>query len=815
MAKHFALLACLLCYTWMIQAQDTSHHPVPDTAGHLAHQTPGKPAKTEKKRLEYFRDTIRRERRKFDSTFFSDIKVPTTGDYARALGNVYQTMTDIPSDISSFDRLPSIGKSLDLDDSALEVVNTRMSQNDRTFNVRNLQMINTLLDVLDKNTDDYSDYLDQCDSTLEEVRNNISDLRKDTLMRAIFRDSSLRNAFQPQLQLLKEKWREIDSLVTEDGRIINTLKSQASAHSMLIGELIAKVDLELKAVGTRAFAKEQPFLWEEGTRRQRLSADDYKESIGEERAMTKFYFTNTRSNRSWLLIMGLVFFLWVAGNFRTLKRLHKLDVVGKLGLSNLGPIPVGATLIFMLSLAPFYDMHAPAIYIESVQLLSMIVVTFMLRKKKVPAQTLFGWVIFVVLFLLLPVTRILLPSTQIQRWATLLINSAALLLGVYYITHLKKTFGKWTTFAVGLYLLLNLLAVICNLTSRVTLSQIFGYTAAYAFAQIVSLTIFTQVVVESFLLQVQTSRLRKRYPEAFEVSSVSKSVRRFSMIVAVIIWLIVFTINLNLFDALNDVLVEFFTKVRKVGNFNFSIGGILLFMGIIWAANFLQKYISYFFGDTGDDAAFDDKGQRSRLMVTRLILLIVGFLLAVAASGLAVDRITVILGALGVGVGLGLQNIVNNFVSGIILIFDRPLRIGDTVDIGDKRGRVKEIGIRAITLLTEDGAEVIIPTGDVLSHNIVNWTLSNNHARVALSFTMDKPENADAIDLDGIRKLIQENHNVLQQRAPEVSLNAVNTKTVELRIFFWIVDFNKEGATAAEVKTAIYRFFEEKGIVIA
>lgn len=815
MAKYIALLACLLWCTWTIQAQDTSHKNPSDTlpANHLVRQATGKFAKSEKKKLEYFKDTIRRERRKFDSTFFSDIKIPTTGDYARALGNVYQTMTDIPGDISSFGSLPSIGKSLDRDDSALDVVNTRMSQNDRTFNVRNLQMINTLLDVLDRNTDGYSDYLDQCDSILDAVRDNISDLRRDTLMRAIFRDSSLRSAFQPQLQLLKEKWRETDSLVTENGKIINTLKSQASAHSIMIGELLSRVDIELKAVGTRAFGKEQPFLWESDVQPDRFSAASYKESIGEERALTKFYFTNTRNNRVWLLLMGLIFFLWVAGNFRTLKRLHKLDVVTTLGLSTLSPIPIAGALIFMLSLAPLYDLHAPAIYIESVQLLTMIALTFMLRKK-VSANTLYGWIIFVVLFLLLTVTRILLPSIPLQRWATLLINSAAILLGIYYIKHLKKAYGKWSTIAIALYLLLNLLAVVCNLTSRVTLSQIFGYTAAYSFAQIVSLAIFMKVVVDSFLLQVQTSRLRKRYPEGFDIPSVSKSVRRLSIIVAVILWLIVFTINLNLFDSINDVLVDFFTKTRKVGNFAFSIGGILLFMGIIWFANFLQKYISYFFGDTGDDAAFDDKGQRSRLMVTRLILLIAGFLLAVAASGLAVDRITVILGALGVGVGLGLQNIVNNFVSGVILIFDRPLRIGDTVDIGDKRGRVKEIGIRSSTLLTEDGAEVIIPNGDVLSHNIVNWTLSNNHARIALSFTMDRPENPDAIDLDALRKLIQENQNVLQQRVPDVSLNAVNTKTIELRIFFWIIDFNKEGVTAAEVKTAIYRHFESKGIII-
>src|ERR1700744_3039045 len=118
MTKRSALLACLLWGAWTVQAQDTSHGKS-DTlpAAHVARQATGKTAKPEKKKLVYFKDTIRRERRKFDSTFFSDIKVPTTGDYARALGSAYQTMTDVPGDMSSFGRLASIDKSLDNDDS--------------------------------------------------------------------------------------------------------------------------------------------------------------------------------------------------------------------------------------------------------------------------------------------------------------------------------------------------------------------------------------------------------------------------------------------------------------------------------------------------------------------------------------------------------------------------------------------------------------------------------------------------------------------------------------------------------------------------
>ena len=152
----------------------------------------------------------------------------------------------------------------------------------------------------------------------------------------------------------------------------------------------------------------------------------------------------------------------------------------------------------------------------------------------------------------------------------------------------------------------------------------------------------------------------------------------------------------------------------------------------------MQKYISYFFGDIGDDAAFNNKSHRSRLLITRLILLDRWIFTRSSGIGLPVDRITVILGALGVGIGLGLQSIVNNFVSGIILIFDRTLRIGDTVEIGDRKGRVKEISVRSSTLLTPEGAEVIIPNGDILSHNIVNWTLSNNNIRIEVSFTVDK-----------------------------------------------------------------------------
>ena len=240
---------------------------------------------------------------------------------------------------------------------------------------------------------------------------------------------------------------------------------------------------------------------------------------------------------------------------------------------------------------------------------------------------------------------------------------------------------------------------------------------------------------------------------------------------------------------------------------------MILFLLIIWTANFLQKYIAYFFGDIGDDAAFDNKGQRSRLLITRLVLLVAGFLLAVAASGLPIDKITVILGALGIGIGLGLQSIVNNFVSGIILIFDRPLRIGDTVEIGDKKGRVKEISVRSSTLLTPDGAEVIIPNGDILSHNIVNWTLSNNYKRIDITFTIDKLISSEDISA-GVTAIIETLPDALTRKAPEILINNVTSVSAQLKILFWCKDIARSEYARSEAYGAVYKYLESKEIKI-
>jgi potassium efflux system protein len=808
--KRLIFFTTLSFFMIRADAQDTTHKPA------LPASAKKDSASLNRRKSDIYRETFKHVRRKFDSTLFTSAEAPSTSDYAEDLEHIYQGLNKVPIVTESFNKLSEIDNKLDIEDSALDILKDRMSQaDDRSLNIRNLQMFNTLLNALADNVKGYSRTLNQYDTALDGIRKEIAGLRKDSLILQVFRDSALKDTFQLQLVQLKAKWRQVDSLVALNGQMVNALKSEASAHSITISDLQYQVDQSLKAVGSKAFGKERRYLWEPRNTSRVYSKESLAKSVAAEQQLARFYFANNRNKRFWLLLTGLVFFYWVWNNFRSLRRLDKLKATEPFHFSFVNPYPVAGALVFIGSLAPLFDLHAPAIYIETIEFLLMVVLSFIL-KKHLPRYLFYGWCIFLFLFLLLPIIRILGLPLALQRWAELIVDLASLGFGSFYIFS-KHRMGSQLRFvyvAGGLYLLLNLLAVICNLFGRVTLSQIFGAAAVYSFAQTVSLAVFVKLVIESFLLQIVTSRVRKGYPETFDLGPVSKAISRFALFLAVVLWLIVFSTNLNLFDTLNDLLTEFFTSPRQIGSFVFTLGGLLLFLGIIWLANFLQRFIAYFFGDTGDDAAMDDRGQRSRLLVTRLVLLIGGFLLAVAASGLSVDRITVVLGALGVGVGLGLQNIVNNFVSGIILIFDRPVRIGDTVEVGDKRGRVKEIGIRSSTLLTDDGAEVIIPNGDVLSNHIVNWTLSNNHVRIALTFTIEKQANPDSGLQDTIKALVSKNPNVLDRRDPEVMLNTLTSKTEELRVYFWIKDITRTPYTTSEIKTSIYQLLDEKGIVV-
>jgi potassium efflux system protein len=758
-------------------------------------------------------DSAFRQRRTFDTSLFVESEPLTRSDYLSSLEKSFNVFNKVPVRTSSFIGIPAITRRLKEDDSALAIIKDRISGTERGINLKNLQMFSALLEELEEDSRKSIQELNNYDANLDSLKKEIRNLRKDSTVRHIFRDSILRESFKPQLQQLRTKYKNADSLVKANTAIINYLEAQLASNIILIQELQFQATALLKMVGARAFTKERRYIWEPRTGgKNRFNAEGFRKNIKGEKFIAQYYFENTRKERTYLFLLGAIFFCWIFYNFRSLKKINRLQALQSLHIHYINRLPILPSLLFVLSLAPLFDPDAPAIYFETIEFLLMLTLTAFLWKR-IPRVLFFLWVTVILLYLVFSMSRLMGLPYGIYRYWVLTIHSVSFALGLMVALKLRTQWSRYKIFSAALvfYLLFNLLAAFSNIFGRVTLMQIFGSTANYALVQTIGLYIFVKLVTESFLLQIQASRIRKQYPENFDHISIERVISRYVSILAVVIWLVVITSNLNLYSTIIKNLEAFLTKPRVIGKLPFTYSGIILFLGIIWAANFLQKNIAYFWGDTGDEAAFDNKGQRSKLLITRLILLTGGFLLAVAASGLPIDKITVILGALSVGIGLGLQGIVNNFVSGIILIFDRPLRIGDIVEVGDKKGRVKEIGVRSSTLLTAEGSEIIIPNGDLLSHNIVNWTLSNNHIRMELSFKLEKPFDA-AVFRKGITEIIKESENNLQSKKPEILINNVSSSTAEVKVYFWCKDVSRTEYAKSDIRDAIQNLAEENGI---
>ena len=198
---------------------------------------------------------------------------------------------------------------------------------------------------------------------------------------------------------------------------------------------------------------------------------------------------------------------------------------------------------------------------------------------------------------------------------------------------------------------------------------------------------------------------------------------------------------------------------------------------------------------------------------TRYVVLFFGFLLAVAATGINLDRLAFLAGALGVGIGFGLQNVVNNFVSGLILLFERPVKIGDTVEIGGLWGDVRRIGIRSSVVRTFDGAEVIVPNGDLISQQVTNWTLSDRHRRVEVKVGVAYGTDPERV-LGILREVADAHPDVLGMPEPQTLFEGFGDSSLDFRLRVWIRDFERGLPVRSELSVALNAALAAAGITI-
>ncbi|HSG67496.1 MAG TPA: mechanosensitive ion channel domain-containing protein [Bacteroidales bacterium] len=283
---------------------------------------------------------------------------------------------------------------------------------------------------------------------------------------------------------------------------------------------------------------------------------------------------------------------------------------------------------------------------------------------------------------------------------------------------------------------------------------------------------------------------------------------------AFLFWFYAFMDNVNIDRLFIDRIYEFLNKDINIGSASFTLIGIFVFFLVLWLTIVISKMIRIILEEDVLNNLKLAKGlPHSISVLVRYTLITIGLMLAVSAAGMPLDNLTLILGALGVGIGFGLQNIFNNLVSGLILLFERPIQIGDTIEVGQLMGHVKSIGIRSSNVRTFDGAEVIVPNGQLISNEVVNWTLSDQTRRIEVIAGVSYGSNPHRVK-ELFDKILNEHPDILKDPAPRVLFNDMGESSLDFRLLFWTSSFEEWLRIRSEVIFNIFDTLKAEGIEI-
>jgi len=240
---------------------------------------------------------------------------------------------------------------------------------------------------------------------------------------------------------------------------------------------------------------------------------------------------------------------------------------------------------------------------------------------------------------------------------------------------------------------------------------------------------------------------------------------------------------------------------------------LLVAFAILFAARIVASTTSRTVGAVLQRRGVDDATRFAITKMVRYAILLVGLLIAVNSIGLRLDALVAASAALLVGIGFGLQSIAQNFISGLILLIERPVGKGDFVQIGDASGVVVDIGLRATHVVTRDEVTIIVPNSQLISGQVVNHSMATTRRRVWIEVGVAYGSDAALVQRTLLDLATAEPH-VLQEPAPEVRLEKFADSSLVFALLCWIDDPSEDLRISSRLRFAIERAFREHGIQI-
>jgi potassium efflux system protein len=485
----------------------------------------------------------------------------------------------------------------------LQTIASNLSLDNSVPEIKNLQLFGVMLGDMKEQLETWRASLFKYNNDLINMNAEIDAFTKDSVIHQVVKDSMFRKMYTDEVRELGQKWVEANKSTQKNLTKINQLQSGVSEQYFQTIDLENRVVELKKQVNDKLFSKEYNYLWEpadsivSGTQTGDLAARSYRG----QRGIMHYFIQQHWDDYIYVLLIGLVFFFWVWHNFRLIRQSpDRQKLLDDLHLRYLHFTPFITTLVVILNIIPFFDLDAPALYIQLVQFFLLIALSILFWRRW-PTRYFLYWLGIALLFVLFSATgAVLVPMMNVRLWL-LLLNILSATLGYIAIRRIIRAFSfniVVKTVSV-IYLVLNILAALCNLSGRLSLAKLFSTTAIFGLVQIIGLSVFIDCLLEVLALQAAVTKTKdKTTRPTFIYERMQKGLFRLLMVFSVFTWLIVFAINLNIYDTIYSYLDKILNTTKTFGSISFRLGNIFIFVLIIYLSNLLQKYVGYLFGAT-------------------------------------------------------------------------------------------------------------------------------------------------------------------------------------------------------------------------
>jgi small-conductance mechanosensitive channel len=624
--------------------------------------------------------------------------------------------------------------------------------------------------------------------------------------------------------------QRIDSLLDDFGRAEAALSKPLKQQLQLgreAGALQTRVNTAASAVAAQIASIDQ-LLWRRDTvnlftalasaePQDRIDLGTFFEEIGNESDLLDEFDRYSRAVHNGVLLLSAV----LLPVMLLLSARAKRAFPGDPGLERHRRAltrPLSAWLLLTLSLLILVLYYGPATRIKVLMLLAWLPI---MRLQPAYIRTLLGHGIhFTGLFIVLAVLCQMLTSMSLLFRLLVLFSSLSMLAVLGWLW-LRLTRARQQRDSGRLRLLRNVIgggaliaavAAAANLIGNITLAAMLNeaalsgaYTALYLLAASNSVRAWLRYIFRPTAerLQVANQHARGLLPVLGQLFDLA----------LLLVWLY-FTLDaFRVLRPLQAWLETLFAFRLGFGSISVTIGGVALFC--------VSVFLSFWMAKTARGVLAEDVLPRLTLprgvansvsTMTYYAVVLLGLMVALSAAGFEVSQLALVLGALSVGIGFGLQTVVNNFVSGMILMFERPIQPGDTVEVAGTIGTIRDIGMRATTFTTFEGADVVVPNGMLLSEKLINWTLSTNIRRIDLPVGVAYGSDPAAV-AELLVKVANATDGVLRHPAPTVLFTGFGASSLDFSVRAW-ASYDDHVFVRSRMALAVHAALQDAGIEI-